>query len=119
MISNFFKRFFINKNKKKAITICDSNYYENCKRLVVSLHKTNPDILLTIYHNSNEKFSELRKYSNVRLKYLDQINKITVKRAKFFAYYDAIKEGDFLYLDSDVIVLDDISELFENNKFTG
>ena len=117
MIRRFFKRKEV--NIKRVITICDEKYFENCKRLIISLTKTNPEFSITVYHNSNQLFSKLCGKGNVNLVYLDEINKLTVKRAKFFAYWDAIKKGDFLYLDSDIVVLDDIFDLFSNTKFTG
>jgi hypothetical protein len=42
-----------------------------------------------------------------------------VHRAKFTAYATAFDEGDFLYLDSDVIVLQPIEELTTHIHITG
>lgn len=50
---------------------------------------------------------------------LREIKTLGVHRAKFTAYATAFEEGDFLYPDSDVIVLQPIEELTTHIHITG
>ena len=47
---------------------------------------------------------------------LSEIKTVGVKRAKFTAYRLAISDGSFLFLDSDIIVLDGLSELEDRER---
>ncbi|WP_198038137.1 TylF/MycF/NovP-related O-methyltransferase [Skermanella stibiiresistens] len=55
--------------------------------------------------------ADLAKLDQVSVEALDAIKTLGVKRAKFEAYARAAARGAFLYLDADIVVLDDISEL--------
>ncbi|MFI5295453.1 MAG: hypothetical protein ACHQ0Y_10560 [Thermodesulfovibrionales bacterium] len=104
---------------KHIITIATSNYLRYVRRLLTSLRKTNRDFLLTIYCDDRGGFGILENTCICELIELPSIRTLGVKRAKFEAYYDAIRRGGFLYLDADIIVLDDLSELLGGDSLRG
>jgi hypothetical protein len=86
--------------------------------LYYSLMQSNQDAELTVFSDS-ESFPRLFGHSDrVRFRHLSSIQKLGVKRAKFDLYVEMAGEP-FTYLDSDVIVLEDLSCLFTGDLIAG
>lgn len=96
---------------KHFATIATESYLPYTRMLYHSLMQSNPDAELTVFCDS-ESFPKLFGQSErVRFHSLPSIGKLGVKRAKFDLYVEMSGEA-FTYLDSDVIVLEDLSCLF-------
>lgn len=80
--------------------------------------QSNPEAELTVFCES-ELFPELFGHSErLRFRVLSSIRELGVKRAKFDLYVEMCGEP-FTYLDSDVIVLEDLSCLFKGDMLAG
>ncbi len=100
-----------------VITITTTNYVLNTLRLCRSLKKLHPLWHVIVYIDDN-KLQSFFLSIGCETKLLLEINELGVKRAKFFAYADAIKIGSFLYLDADIIVLQKLDGLVAGNHLT-
>lgn len=99
------------------ITIATIDYAIHALRLVRSLRQQYPKSLITVYCDSADfplDFSSM----DAQLRVLPQINTLGVKRAKFWAYADAAMKGGFIYLDADILVINDLPGLLEVDNFT-
>lgn len=99
------------------ITITTENYVKNTIRLIRSLKLHHPDSKITVFSDSVsiKKFVEL---DGCNLIQLPSIKKFGVKRAKFQAYSIASRNNDFIYLDSDIIILNVLTDLINAKGFT-
>ena len=93
-------------HRYRVVTVATQSYEHHTRELSVSLRKVWPESELTIYCDSEDTF---RAYG--RAIYLPEISSIGVYRARFAVYANAIREGSFLYLDSDIVVLEELSSL--------
>ncbi|MDR2884810.1 MAG: hypothetical protein LBV09_06840, partial [Deferribacteraceae bacterium] len=100
------------------VTIANSNYYKFTERMIQSLRKTTQHNVLLFCDNA-ELFAGLQYLGGIEVIELASIKTHGIYRARFDAYNQAIKQGSFLYLDSDIIILEDISELLLLKKFSG
>ena len=94
------------------ITISTENYLKYTFILYNSLIKTNPKAYLKIFCDCkifNKFFKDKPRCEAI---VLPEIKSLGVARARFHIYYKSCKKP-FVYLDSDMIVLEDLSELFE------
>jgi hypothetical protein len=99
---------------KRFATISTESYFSYTCMLYYSLIRSNPEAELTVFCDS-EAFSERFPHSErVILRVLPSIREMGVKRAKFDLYVEMCDEP-FTYLDSDMIVLEDLSCLFEGD----
>lgn len=101
----------------RVISIATDSYTLNALRLVRSLKRTHPDCKVTIYAESSVSATQFQA-CGASLKVLPEIRLLGVKRAKFFAYADAARDGGFIYLDADVLVLQPLSDLIDVDLFT-
>lgn len=101
----------------RVVTITTLNYAMNALRLVKSLKRSHPDCEITVY-TDNACLAPLFSQFGVKLHLLPEIETLGVKRAKFAAYADAAKGGEFVYLDSDIVVLQPLNALMGVNNFT-
>ena len=98
-------------------TICTPRYRPQLDRLLFSIAKTHPGVVVDVFTNDPAEFPGVES-PTVRLRALPQIDELGVKRAKFWMYREAIAEGPFVYLDADVVVLDDLRELLASPGLT-
>jgi hypothetical protein len=103
--------------KLRVITIATLGYSLNAIRLVKSLKRTHPNCEITVYAD-NIILEPYFYHLGAKLHFLPEIETLGVKRAKFVAYADAAKSGGFVYLDSDIVVIQPLNELTGVNKFT-
>lgn len=99
------------------ITITTANYARNAIRLVKSLRRVHPAAEITVFSDDvslEPRFAEC----GAQLHVLPQITEFGVKRAKFFAYALASKQGAFVYLDADIVVLKLLDALWSEDVFT-
>ena len=101
----------------RVITIATSNYVINALRLARSLRQVHPDVDLTVYSEAQD-LSQVFAPLGVRIEYLPEIGRLGVKRAKFAAYAHAARQGGFVYLDSDILVLQPLDALSNVDSFT-
>lgn len=79
-------------------------------RLLRSIRRLYPEISITFY--TDDKTSVyINSQKNFEVKILPEISQYGVKRAKFFAYKDAAQGDGFVYLDSDIVVVNRIDSL--------
>jgi len=72
---------------------------------------------LTIFCDDKSLFEPFRNLGRCEIRELPEIRSLGAKRAKFTAYVRALSDfGDFVYLDSDIIVLEDLKDLRCNGK---
>ena len=100
----------------KAITVCTSTYAKHTRRLTASFFKWHPDGSLVVYCDDARIVSKELANLPCRVVELPLIRTIGVKRSKFEAYTLAAEDGDFLYLDSDIIVLGPLDNLQDQNS---
>jgi hypothetical protein len=94
------------------ISVADQRYYPLAQRLLISLLKSNNTYTFTLFCDDAAAFAPLKALGPCELRELPEIRTMGAKRAKFTAYSCALAElGDFLYLDSDIIVLGDLRGL--------
>lgn len=101
----------------RFITITTANYARNTIRLVRSLKRVHPDADITVFADEAALAPRFAAYG-AKLHVLPQIEALSVKRAKFFAYAIAAKAGDFVYLDGDIVVLKSLEALWAVDAFT-
>jgi len=103
---------------KRFATIATESYLPYTRMLYHSLLRSNPDSELTVFCDS-ELFPELFGYGErISFRLLPGIKKLGVKRSKFDLYVE-MSEEPFVYLDSDIIVLEDLSSLFTGDLIAG
>lgn len=103
----------------RVITIATRNFFAQTRRLAASLLNSGNDCRLTVFCDEAEVFGPVARAGRCAVRELREIKTLGVHRAKFTAYATAFDEGDFLYLDSDVIVLQPIEELTTHIHITG
>jgi len=108
---------YMSDTKLRVITIATLDYSINAIRLIKSLKRTHPDCIITVYTDNNA-LESLFSHFGAKLHLLPEIETLGVKRSKFAAYADAAKSGGFVYLDSDIVVIQPLNELIDVNKFT-
>lgn len=101
----------------RFITISTASYVQNTIRLIKSLKRVHPTAEIVVYAEEAGLASFYAAYG-AKLQLLPEIHEFGVKRAKFFAYVDAIKRGAFVYLDADVIVLKPLDGLWAYDVLT-
>jgi len=99
------------------ITIATLNYLPYTRMLYSSLMETNQDGRLCIFCDSEEFVGAFGDHDRVELRVLPEIQILGVKRAKFKAYLLSCTQP-FVYLDSDIIVLKDLSALFDASRLS-
>lgn len=103
---------------KRFATIATESYLTYSRMLYHSLIQSNPEAELTIFCDT-ELFPELFGHGErLHFRVLPSINELGVKRAKFDLYVEMSRES-FTYLDSDIIVLEDLSNLFGGDQLSG
>ena len=102
--------------RMKAITVCTSTYAKHTRRLTASFFKWHPDGSLVVYCDDARIVSKELANLPCRVVELPSIRTIGVKRSKFEACTLAAEDGDFLYLDSDIIVLGPLDNLQDQNS---
>lgn len=102
-----------------VITVATANFYRHTRRLWSSLQKSGNPCQLTVFCDDLSTFQPLQRDGFCEVRFLPEIAALGVKRAKFSAYDIALREGGFLYLDSDIVVLQPIWELAGNKLITG
>lgn len=103
----------------RVITVANNAFFPQTKRLAASLLNSGNDCHLTVFCEAAEAFGSLARSGRCAVRELPEIKTLGVKRAKFTAYMRALEDGDFLYLDSDVIVLQPIQEITYHKNITG
>ncbi|MGE5570152.1 MAG: TylF/MycF/NovP-related O-methyltransferase [Rhodospirillales bacterium] len=99
------------------ITVCDFRYAALARRLLISLGTSGTSYKLTIFCDDKSLFDPFQDLGRCEIRELPEIRSLGAKRAKFTAYVRALEDfGDFVYLDSDIIVLEDLKELRCNGK---
>jgi hypothetical protein len=98
-------------------TICTPLYRPQLDRLLFSIAKTHPDASVEVFTNDPSEFPGIAGPS-VRLVEMPEIDRLGVKRAKFRMYQIAMEGGPFVYLDADIVVLDDLTELTASADLT-
>lgn len=98
------------------ITISTENYLKYTFLLYNSLITTNPKAHLKIFCDSRVFVKFFKDKPRCEAILLPEIRTRGVARARFHMYYKSCNIP-FVYLDSDIIVLKNLSELFENNRF--
>lgn len=93
-------------------TIATESYLSYTRMLCHSLLQSNPAAQLTIYCDTEAFVEVFPQSERVSVRILPSILDKGVKRAKFDLYVEMCDQP-FTYLDSDVIVLEDLSSLFE------
>jgi hypothetical protein len=101
----------------RIISISTENYLPNAQRLFQSIRRFYPNAQLTLFSESNDP-KNLLNGLDVNIILLPEIRSLGVKRAKFKAYSLASCDGGFVYLDSDIIVLQKLKELENVSYFT-
>jgi len=97
----------------RIVTVGTTDFLCHAERLLLSLRACCASFHLTVYCDDATAFAGLAQASApVSVVPLPEIRALGVKRAKFTAYAKALEEGDFLYLDADIIVLDALDELW-------
>jgi hypothetical protein len=103
---------------KRFATISTESYLPYTRMLYHSLMQSNPAAELTVFCDS-DLYAELFGHNErIRFRVLPSIRKLGVKRAKLDVYLE-MSGVPFTYLDSDVIVLEDLSCLFECDMLAG
>ena len=102
----------------RVITVANNAFFPHTKRLAASLLNSRNDCHLTILCEDAEAFDSLARSGRCAVRELPEIKTLRVKRSKFTAYMEAFEDGDFLYLDSDVIVLQPIQEITDHKNIT-
>jgi len=100
-----------------VITIITSDYSLHAQRLIKSLKRHHPESAITIY-STDTSMGPFFTSLGARLRILPEIATLGVKRAKFLAYADAAKNGGFIYLDADILVLQPLEDLIDVSTFT-
>lgn len=100
-----------------VITITTHNYALNTLRLVKSLKRLHTKCKITVYSDDATDELLFSQYG-VKLHFLPEIETLGVKRAKFLAYSHAAKGGGFIYMDSDILVLQSLDSLIRVSHFT-
>lgn len=107
-----------NKTINHFATIATDTYLPYTRMLYHSLMRSNPNAELTVFcesENSREAFGNSQR---VDFRVLPSIRDLGVKRARFDLYVEmgaGMGAEPFVYLDSDVIVLEDLSCLFNGS----
>jgi hypothetical protein len=97
---------------KRFATIVTHNYLDYARMLAISLSRAMPDAHLTIFCDDQSSATYLaRSLTTGDTVVLPTIQRLGVKRAKFDLYAQ-MASHDFVYLDADIIVLEDLSALF-------
>lgn len=94
----------------RIVTISTRGFLPQTRRLLRSIEKTNGSFTLTVYCDDATAFETLAG-AECNIVELKSIRELGVKRARFDLYRHAIEAGDFLYLDSDIVVLESLSAL--------
>ncbi len=102
-----------------VITIATAGHFTEARRLWASLRNSGNACDITIFCDDAGAFRALSREGYGTVRELPEIKTLGVKRAKFTAYDIAMREGDFLYLDADTIVLRPITELTAHEHVTG
>jgi len=103
---------------KRFATIATENYLPYARMLFNSLMHSNPEAELTIFCDSDVFERAFGTCERLRIRVLSSIQELGVKRAKFDLFVEMSGEA-FVYLDSDVIVLEDLSCLFTGDLLAG
>lgn len=101
----------------RVITITTDDYALNTVRLIKSLKRFHSDCEIAVYSES-ASLEAFATHYDVKLHILPEIKALGVKRAKFSAYAHAAKNGGFIYLDSDIVVLQTLVDLRNVRHFT-
>ena len=80
--------------------------------------QSNPEAELTVFCDSDLFAERFGHSERLRFRVLPSIGELGVKRAKFDLYVE-MSSVPFTYLDSDVIVLEDLSCLFTGDLLAG
>jgi hypothetical protein len=88
-----------------------ADHLQRARRLAVSLTKANPTWSLTLYCDDVDRARRVLGEGPWDCVALASIGLLGAKRAKFDAYEHAVREGGFVWLDADIIVLDGLDEL--------
>lgn len=99
------------------ITITTTNYLKHTNRLIRSLKLHHPGCKITVF-GDEVSIQKSIEFNGGTFVLLSSIKELGVKRAKFGAYTMAAQEGDFIYLDSDIIVLNPLTDLIHAKGFT-
>lgn len=103
----------------QVVTVATKNFFPLTKRLLASLRNSGNDCHLTVFCDDVQAFHTLGRNKRCTVRELPEIKSLGVKRAKFEAYCRAFQEGSFLYLDSDILVLQPIQELTQHSRIAG
>jgi hypothetical protein len=100
---------------RRFATISTETYLPHTRMLYHSLMRSNPEAELTIYCDSELYPKAFGHSERLRFRILPSIRQLGVKRARFDLYVEMSVEP-FVYLDSDIIVLEDLSSLFTGDQ---
>ena len=104
----------------RFISVSDFRYASLTRRLLLSLENSGNSYSLTIFCDDSNLFEPFRRLSRCEVRELPEIRLLGAKRAKFTAYRQALVEfGNFVYLDSDIIVLASLDDLGAGSKLKG
>jgi hypothetical protein len=92
------------------ITAATNSWLLCASRLVRSLLRSNPGARIAVYLE-DDRFASAFQMLGAETRRLPEIRALGVPRARFCAYWDAIARGPFIWLDSDVIVVDRLDAL--------
>jgi hypothetical protein len=102
----------------RIATISTADFLSDTTGLRNSLERSGTDFHLTIYCDDAGPYTDFRR-ENCDVVELQAIADFGPLRGRFAAYTDALRNGDMLYLDSDIVVLESLNELRELTRIAG
>lgn len=100
------------------ITVATASYYAEAARLARSLRRTQPEHRLRIYCDDAEAFRHLARETGCAPVAIPELRRFGGFRAKPMAWAQAVQDGDFLYLDADIIALESLAAAFPADRLS-
>lgn len=108
----------ITSNVIRIATVADTRFRQRAANLVRSLENSPNDYRLTVDCDDESRFRELSG-PRCDIVELAEMKRLGAKRSKPTAFAAALREGSFIYLDADAIVLENLDDLFGGNRIKG
>lgn len=102
----------------RITTTADMRFRDRAANLARSLETSPNDYCLTVYCDDGKHFRELEG-PRCRVVELPEIKHLGAKRAKPTVFASALREGSFIYLDADAIVLENLDEFWGGDQIRG
>lgn len=101
-----------------VVTAATTSYYPEAARLARSLRRTQADHRLQIYCDNQKVFEPLAREVGCELRVLPEFRRFGGFRVKPMVWAHAAAEGDFLFLDADIIVLEPLTYAFPRDRLS-